>query len=820
MERDFRYLKEQHGEAGARDLFEKICTELLQARYGNDAHNIRVSHGDGGIDILVGDLTKPIDNYQCKYFINGVGKSQKDQIRKSFKRAIETDVYKMNKWVLCVPCNFTVQEMAWWNKWREEQYNKYKIKIELCDGGYLITQLKKYSIYEKAFDDDIRQVLDKILVSIECSQSNIVFQDELEATPVPYDIDVEELESLFVETKPYRDILEKLETPEGIIIITGLPGIGKTFSSQMAALHFEKQGYTIRYSDDGDMSEILDILKDQRPEKKEILLLNDFLGQLFCYDPKIAPAYLTKLLNYIKSHENKKLIINSRLTVWNEARKNQKFYDISYKYSDSIYEIKSQLDYIDKADILFSHIKRSTRQGIMTEAYWNKIKDENTLNQIVFHENYTPRIISFLTDSPGLFHKVVPEDYRSFIMQKLDYPEDIWKNEIEQLGEIDRILLYTLYSLTNTNIPKRILSECFENRIKKMSIDCTINVFETVLGRLSDSLIRITITDTKEEIISTVNPSVNDYLKKVISENGLLLKQIFADAVYLEQILRFDSLPAAETYIVRLLETGEFFSYKTLPQINCFGSGDYINFLQRHVLMLKYITLYYNDIKKQFGTITKLLSDLCEMGGRMITLFSHDLSKVFSKLFTEPVISQYDFSSILTNEDFAEQILISVQPEIFWDIWYAISNKYYADRKDRMLSRYKSILIEQIGDFAVNSCYEKRDDIISCYVKDMLGDDLEEMDGYAVADYLGDEIGDEIYDEVNAAIENELAVRKITGITVEDFDVDSLVNEALDLYNRIIEIYEKESTILKPEVQDYIEVYRAHIKELSRAIVF
>ncbi len=231
-------------------------------------------------------------------------------------------------------------------------------------------------------------------------------------------------------------------------------------------------------------------------------------------------------------------------------------------------------------------------------------------------------------------------------------------------------------------------------------------------------------------------------------------------------------------------------------------------------------TSYYNDIKKQFGTITKLLSDLCEMGGRMITLFSHDLSKVFSKLFTEPVISQYDFSSILTNEDFAEQILISVQPEIFWDIWYAISNKYYADRKDRMLSRYKSILIEQIGDFAVNSCYEKRDDIISCYVKDMLGDDLEEMDGYAVADYLGDEIGDEIYDEVNAAIENELAVRKITGITVEDFDVDSLVNEALDLYNRIIEIYEKESTILKPEVQDYIEVYRAHIKELSRAIVF
>ena len=49
-----------HGDAGAREIFEKICTEWLYAQYGEKAHNIRVSQGDAGIDILVGDFSAPM----------------------------------------------------------------------------------------------------------------------------------------------------------------------------------------------------------------------------------------------------------------------------------------------------------------------------------------------------------------------------------------------------------------------------------------------------------------------------------------------------------------------------------------------------------------------------------------------------------------------------------------------------------------------------------------------------------------------------------------------------------------------------------------
>lgn len=167
MERDFRYLRDQYGDEGARAIFERICTELMHARFGADAHNIRVERGDKGIDILVGDFLKPIDNYQCKYFIDGIGDSQKTQIKRSFKTAITSDYYKMRKWVLCVPRCLTAKEFKWWSEWKGEQQKLNDIEIELYDGQYLLSELKKYQIYSQAFDDDTQKKLDEILEQLD-----------------------------------------------------------------------------------------------------------------------------------------------------------------------------------------------------------------------------------------------------------------------------------------------------------------------------------------------------------------------------------------------------------------------------------------------------------------------------------------------------------------------------------------------------------------------------------------------------------------------------------------------------------------------------
>lgn len=173
MQKDFRYLRDRYGDAGAREVFEKICTQLLQARYGKDAHNIRVARGDEGIDILVGDFQSPIENYQCKYFIDGIDNSQKAQIKKSFERAIHATDYSMHKWILCVPCSLSAPEFKWWSEWRGQQQKIYGIEISLFDGAYLISELKKYDIYDQAFDEDIRKKLDEILENMESEKARL-----------------------------------------------------------------------------------------------------------------------------------------------------------------------------------------------------------------------------------------------------------------------------------------------------------------------------------------------------------------------------------------------------------------------------------------------------------------------------------------------------------------------------------------------------------------------------------------------------------------------------------------------------------------------
>ena len=88
MEYDFKYLVTKYGLAGAREKFEKICIEVFQEEFGPLAKEVAVSQGDDGIDVLVGDLDDRPSIYQCKFFIDGIGDSQKQQIRESFRKVV------------------------------------------------------------------------------------------------------------------------------------------------------------------------------------------------------------------------------------------------------------------------------------------------------------------------------------------------------------------------------------------------------------------------------------------------------------------------------------------------------------------------------------------------------------------------------------------------------------------------------------------------------------------------------------------------------------------------------------------------------------
>ena len=172
MEYDFKYLVAKYTLPGAREKFEKICVEVFQEEFGPSAKEVVVSQGDDGIDVLVGDLDNRPSIYQCKFFIDGIGDSQKQQIRESFRKVI-TKHPNISSWYLCVPIGLNINELLWWSRWKSKMKAEHKIKIELCDGAFLLKEFKKCSSYKSTFDDDIRNDLEQIKMSIEASNKRV-----------------------------------------------------------------------------------------------------------------------------------------------------------------------------------------------------------------------------------------------------------------------------------------------------------------------------------------------------------------------------------------------------------------------------------------------------------------------------------------------------------------------------------------------------------------------------------------------------------------------------------------------------------------------
>ncbi len=131
------------GHAGAPEDFEQMIAQLVQATQGS-AHRVFAYPGDWGIDVFTGDLNGRITVWQAKYFRNGVAKSQKDQIGKSFdsvNRAAQKHGHRIGRWILCTQCSLDAPTLKWWQEWKATQQRETGIQIDLWDETRLIELL-------------------------------------------------------------------------------------------------------------------------------------------------------------------------------------------------------------------------------------------------------------------------------------------------------------------------------------------------------------------------------------------------------------------------------------------------------------------------------------------------------------------------------------------------------------------------------------------------------------------------------------------------------------------------------------------------------
>lgn len=335
---EFLFLQRKY-KSGASERFEEICGELMQAQYGAKAHRIVPRQGDLGIDIIIGDFCSPSTICQCKFFSQNIAKSQRDQIRNSFNRAVSSEDYSMEKWVLFLANDMDPTEFTWWSSWKAEQETAYGIKIELYGGISLISLLKEYKVYDRFFGKQVNCPLrEDTLGSFGSSGLFLINDDMVHAHSTPSDSRMvkafrriaAELENILyavcsdatneciLEDTPLTlvdHLARKIDDGCQMILLLGNGGIGKTTALVQTAVRMRAPNRIIyllqlgkpQHQDVTALERIRQSIIQNREQDSKYSFL------LFIDNPYGNSELLGSFLEEIQFDQNVQVIISERL---------------------------------------------------------------------------------------------------------------------------------------------------------------------------------------------------------------------------------------------------------------------------------------------------------------------------------------------------------------------------------------------------------------------------------------------------------------------------------------------------------------------------
>lgn len=344
----------------------------------------------------------------------------------------------------------------------------------------------------------------------------------------------------YVPTKKIIEANEILKN-EKILLITGQPGIGKTSLAEIIIFDRAKKGFKIHKVE--DIEEAESVISDN-PKEKQIFYFDDFLGANYTeiINSHKSETRLTYFVERIYNSPNKYLILTTRTVVLNLATTTYEKIGKS-KINSHKFELKLQ-DYskYEKALILYNHIFFNK---IRKELFEVIIKDK-FYYKIIKHNNYTPRIIEFFTETKRI-EKFNPEQYYQFITNNLENPEEIWSYSFQnQIQYFDRCLLLCLFTF-GQGIDKNKFEKSFNERLEFERINhnqivCT-NQFNNSVKLLLNGFLYNIIYNFENNIESKyqfINPSLTDFLINYINNSSSEKKSILNSIIYYEQFDKFN----------------------------------------------------------------------------------------------------------------------------------------------------------------------------------------------------------------------------------------------------------------------------------------
>jgi adenylate kinase family enzyme len=341
--------------------------------------------------------------------------------------------------------------------------------------------------------------------------------------------------SRYVVTANHEKALNILEILN-VVIITGEPGVGKTTLADHLCLHYVAQGYTYLKIDE-DIREAESVFN---PDTKQIFYFDDFLGRNYLEALRgHEGSQITQFIKRISASKNKKFVLTSRSTILNQGT----YLIDSFEHANTKrneYELKIQLlTDMDKAHILYNHIWHSN----LEKKYIDELYKDKRYRAIIKHQNFNPRLISYITD-PARLDACPPENYWDFIIQSLTNPSQVWENPFEvQQDDFGRaIVMLTVFN--GGNINENALSQAYHRFISLPENQHLKGrpQFRSNIRLLCGSFLNRDISFGGSSTIDLFNPSIGDYILKRYSGDVVAVRLAMLSLITVRSIETLRSL--------------------------------------------------------------------------------------------------------------------------------------------------------------------------------------------------------------------------------------------------------------------------------------
>lgn len=362
---------------------------------------------------------------------------------------------------------------------------------------------------------------------------------------------IQGIEESYIKTENYWRAEKQLKE-KNILILTGYPMMGKTVTAFALLNEFHNQ-FSI-YSLEG-VDELL-VYLENHDDEKELFFIDDLLGQRVNDYPPAKVKCLRKLIDIvIKSNGKKKLILAVRDTILKDFfQQNPYIEKILALHSVPIIDVNYH-----SSEIRIEYIKESLEKtGIgLDEDKAKFLCEKESLNILTESICFTPFVVNWLLKPQK---EITLEEYKKQFYSCMTEADFIWEEELDALNRYSLLYLYTIYSLTDKMVKKKIVDKCFRKLVEG-KIDYTFNIYE-IVASMKGILVNIQ-GQKNDESIGLIHPTLSEYIDKHIPDN--LALEMAGHACYLDQFERLEKY--AENLIQQKLKCPkEFFALSLVAE--------------------------------------------------------------------------------------------------------------------------------------------------------------------------------------------------------------------------------------------------------------